>query len=121
MDIYNLVSFSGIFILIGFAWLLSADRKNMNFRVILWGLDLQLLFALFIFRIPAGTKLFLVVNDVVVKILDSADAGAEFVFGPLAIPPGQESETGETSLGVILAFQAFPTIIFFSALIAILY
>jgi len=114
MDIYNLVSFSGIFVLLGVAWLFSADKKNMNWRVIGWGIGLQILIALFIFVVPAGAKIFLVVNDVVVKVLDSASAGAKFVFGPLA-------ETGEKSFGFILAFQAFPTIIFFSALIAILY
>ena len=43
MDIYNLVSFTGIFVLLGFALLLSSDRKNMNFRVICWGVVLQLL------------------------------------------------------------------------------
>jgi CNT family concentrative nucleoside transporter len=118
MDIYNLVSFAGIFVLIGVAWVLSADKKNMNWRVVGWAVALQILLALFIFVVPAGAKVFLFVNDVVVKILDSASAGAKFVFGPLAIPPGQGSEK---SLGSILAFQAFPTIIFFSALIAILY
>jgi CNT family concentrative nucleoside transporter len=121
MDIYNLVSFAGIFILVGFAWVLSSDRRNMNWRVIGWGIWLQLLIGLFIFVVPAGAELFRVVNDVVVKVLDSASAGAKFVFGPLALAPGQVSETGEKSLGFILAFQAFPTIIFFSALIAILY
>jgi CNT family concentrative nucleoside transporter len=121
MDIYNLVSFTGIFVLLGFAWLLSAEKRNMNWRVIFWGVGLQILIAAFIFVVPAGTKVFLVINDVVVKVLESASAGAQFVFGPLAIPPGQQSETGEKSLGFILAFQAFPTIIFFSALIAILY
>jgi len=121
MDIYNLVSFAGIFVLVGFAWILSADKKNMNWRVIIWGIGLQILIALFIFIVPAGSKLFLIVNDVVVSILDSASAGAKFVFGRLALAPGQVSETGEESLGFILAFQAFPTIIFFSALIAILY
>ena len=114
MDIYNLVSFAGIFILIGFAWVLSADKKNMNWRVIGWGIGLQILIGFFIFVVPAGSDLFLLVNDVVVKVLDSASAGAKFVFGPLA-------ETGDESPGFILAFQAFPTIIFFSALIAILY
>ena len=114
MDIYNLVSFAGIFVLISFAWVLSADKKNMNWRVIGWGIGLQILIGFFIFIVPVGSKLFLVVNDVVVEVLDSASAGARFVFGPLA-------ETGEKSLGFILAFQAFPTIIFFSALIAILY
>jgi CNT family concentrative nucleoside transporter len=121
MDIYNLVSFAGIFVLLGFAWLLSSDRKNMNFRVIFWGVFLQLLIASFIFVVPAGADVFQVVNDVVVKVLDSASAGAELVFGRLALPPGQTNETGEESLGFFLAFQAFPTIIFFSALIAILY
>jgi len=121
MDIYNLVSFCGIFVLIGLAWLLSCDRKNMNWRVIGWGIGLQLLIALFIFVVPAGAEVFRIVNDVVVKVLDSASAGSRFVFGPLALAPGQTNEAGEKSLGFILAFQAFPTIIFFSALIAILY
>jgi CNT family concentrative nucleoside transporter len=121
MNIYNLVSFLGIFILIGFAWLLSADRKNMNARVIIWGLVLQLLIGVFVFVVPAGTKLFLFLNDVVIKVLDSSTAGAKFVFGRLALAPGQTGEGGETSLGFILAFQAFPTIIFFSALISVLY
>ncbi|MHC4460767.1 MAG: NupC/NupG family nucleoside CNT transporter [Planctomycetota bacterium] len=121
MDIYNLVSFAGIFVLIGFAWVLSADKKNMNWRVVGWGIGLQLLIAFFIFIVPVGSKLFLVVNDVVVEVLDSASAGARFVFGRLALAPGETSEAGEESLGFILAFQAFPTIIFFSALIAILY
>jgi CNT family concentrative nucleoside transporter len=89
--------------------------------VIGWAIALQLLLAGFIFRVPAGTKVFLVVNDVVVKILESAGEGARFVFGRLALGPGQVSKEGVESLGFILAFQAFPTIIFFSALIAILY
>jgi len=61
MDVYNLVSFTGIFVLIGFAWLLSADRKNMNWKVIGWGIFLQMLIGL-------------------------------FVFGRLALAPGQVSE-----------------------------
>jgi CNT family concentrative nucleoside transporter len=121
MDGYNLVSFMGVFVLMGLAWALSADRRNVNFRVIGWGVALQLVVALFIFVVPAGARVFLVVNDVVVRVLDSAGAGARFVFGRLALGPGQVGDNGEESLGFILAFQAFPTIIFFSALIAILY
>jgi CNT family concentrative nucleoside transporter len=121
MDGYNLVSFAGIFLLVGLAWALSADRRNVNWRVIGWGLGLQLLVAVFIFVIPAGARVFLVVNDVVVKILDSAGAGAHFVFGRLALGPEQTAADGTESLGFMLAFQAFPTIIFFSALIAVLY
>jgi CNT family concentrative nucleoside transporter len=121
MDVYNLISFSGIFVLMGIAWALSRDRRNVNWRVIFWGVVLQVLVALFIFVVPAGAKVFLVVNNAVVKVLESASEGAKFVFGRLAIPPGQVSSSGEESLGFILAFQGFPTIIFFSALIAILY
>ncbi|MBN2128077.1 MAG: hypothetical protein JW741_01215 [Sedimentisphaerales bacterium] len=121
MDIYNLVSFAGIFVLLAMAWVLSAERRNMNWRVIGWAVVLQLLVALLIFVVPAGARVFLVVNDVVIKILESAGEGARFVFGPLALGPGQVSDSGEQSLGFILAFQAFPTIIFFSSLIAILY
>jgi concentrative nucleoside transporter, CNT family len=121
MDAYNFVSFCGIFILIGVAWFLSAQRRNMNFRLIAWGVALQLAVAGFIFMVPAGAKVFLVVNEVAVQVIDSAGAGARFVFGRLALGPGQTGESGEESLGFILAFQGFPTIIFFSALIAILY
>ncbi len=121
MDIYNLVSFAGIFVLIGVAWVLSAERRNMNFRLIAWGVALQLAVASFIFMVPAGARVFLVVNDVVVSVIDSAGAGARFVFGRLALGPGQTGDDGAESLGFILAFQGFPTIIFFSALIAILY
>jgi len=121
MDIYNLVSFVGIFVFVGLAWILSAERRNVNWRVIGWGIALQLVVALFIFVVPAGTKVFLVVNDAAVKVIESAGAGARFVFGRLALGPGQVSEDGEESIGFILAFQGFPTIIFFSALIAILY
>jgi concentrative nucleoside transporter, CNT family len=121
MDIYNLISFIGIFILMAIAWTMSAHRRTINWRVIVWGTLLQLLFAVFIFQVPAGAKVFLFVNDAVVKLLDSASAGTRFVFGRLALPPGTTNEAGETSLGFILAFQAFPTIIFFSALMSILY
>ncbi len=121
MDIYNLVSFSGIFVLVGFAWLLSSDRRNMNWRVIIWGIILQLLFGLLVFVLPAGSRVFLAVNNAVVQILDAASEGARFLFGRLALPPGSAGEGGETSLGFFLAFQAFPTIVFFSALMSILY
>lgn len=118
---YNLISFSGIFVLMAFAWLLSADRKVINWRVILWGTVLQLVFAFFIFVVPAGSKVFLLINDAVVRILDSSTAGTRFLFGRLALPPGTKNEAGEESLGFFLAFQALPAIIFFASLMAVLY
>ena len=118
---YNLVSFFGIFILMAFAWVLSPDRKVINWRVVFRGTVLQLLFAVFIFIIPAGAKGFLLINDVVVRVLDSATAGTKFLFGRLALPPGAVNEAGESSLGFILAFQALPTIVFFASLMGLLY
>ena len=121
MTAYNLVSFAGIFVLAGVAWLFSSDRKTVNVRVLFWGIGLQLLVAFFIFVVPAGTKVFLWVNDAVTAVLATATAGTKFVFGRLALAPGTTNAAGETSLGYFLAFQGLPTIIFFAALLGALY
>jgi CNT family concentrative nucleoside transporter len=121
MSYYNLLSFAGIFFLAAFAWLLSSQKKIVNWKVVFWGIFLQLAFAFFIFLVPAGTRIFLVINDIVVKILDSATAGIKFLFGRLALPPGTTNEAAETSLGYILAFQALPTVVFFASLVGALY
>lgn len=116
MGLYNLISFIGIFVLMGIAWLFSTNRRLVNWRVVLWGTSLQLAFAAFIFLVPAGQKVFLFINGLVLKLVDVAGEGAKFLFGPLAQPPGTEG-----SIGFILAFQALPTIIFFAALLSLLY
>lgn len=118
---YNLVSLAGMFILMAFAWALSTNRKLVNWRVIFWGVVIQLIFALFIFVLPAGAKIFLFINDVVVKVVDVAGEGTRFLFGRLALPPGTKDEWGGESLGWIFAFQALPTVIFFASLMAVLY
>lgn len=113
---YGFISFLGLFGFMIIAWLFSNNKKIINWRVVLWGLIMQFSFAGFIFLVPAGSKIFLAINDFVVQILNCASSGSEFVFGPLARIPGTKG-----SLGFILAFQALPTIIFFSALISLLY
>jgi CNT family concentrative nucleoside transporter len=118
---YNLISFTGIFILMGCAWLFSANRRVINWRVIVWGCLLQLLFALFIFVVPAGAEAFRFINDALVKVIDVASAGTKFIFGRLALPPGTTNEWGEKSLGFIFAVQVLPQIIFFASLMAVLY
>jgi CNT family concentrative nucleoside transporter len=117
----NFLSLGGIFILMFLAWIFSKNRKNVNWLVIFWAVTLQLSFALFIFYIPQGVLLFHWINKIVIKVLSFANSGIYFVFGPLAIPPGETGPAGEKSLGFILAFQALPSIVFFSALMAILY
>ncbi|MFH1395114.1 MAG: nucleoside transporter C-terminal domain-containing protein [Candidatus Omnitrophota bacterium] len=121
MDVYNFVSLAGIFILLVFAWSFSPDKRNINWKVVIWGIAIQVFIAVFIFIVPVGEKVFLIINGVVVKGLDSAMAGTKFLFGRLSLAPGMTGANGETSLGFILAFQALPTIVFFSAMMSILY
>ncbi|HBA86186.1 MAG TPA: nucleoside transporter [Verrucomicrobia bacterium] len=116
MDAYNLVSFAGLFVLMLIAWMFSSHRNKLNVRVAVWGVILQLVFGVFVFLVPFGTTIFLFLSDGVVKLMNAALEGARFCFGPLAIPSG---ETG--SLGFILVTQGLPTIVFFAALMEILY
>ncbi|MCJ7813642.1 hypothetical protein MUP95_10050, partial [bacterium] len=70
MSIYNLISFIGIFLLMGIAYLCSSNKKVMNWRVMVWGVLLQFIFAFFIFILPVGGRIFLIVNQIVLKILN---------------------------------------------------
>jgi CNT family concentrative nucleoside transporter len=115
------VSLAGIPILVALAWLASSNRRVFNWRVVLWGVALQMAVAVVVFVFPVGTRLILAVNTVVVTVLDSAAAGSRFLFGRLALAPGTTGEGGEESLGFFLAFQALPAVVFFSSLMAVLY
>jgi concentrative nucleoside transporter, CNT family len=121
MNIYNLISFIGIFLLMFAAWIFSNNRHNVNWRVVFWAAALQIVFAVFIFHLPAGVFLFDQANKIVIKILSFAGEGMYFVFGPLSVSPGATGPQGEASPGFILATQALPAVIFFSALMALLY
>lgn len=105
----------------GFAWIFSSDKRRINYRVIFWGLLFQFLFAILIFRFPATIAVFRWLNGAVIKMLSFAKKGSFFLFGPLAVSPGESVEGIGKSIGFILAFQALPTIIFFSAFMAFLY
>ncbi len=117
----RITSIIGYITLLFLAWLISTNRKNVNWRVITWGAAIQIVFAGFLFLVPAGAKLFMFINRIVLVVLDSATAGTKFVFGRLALGPGAVGDAGESSLGYFLAFQALPTIVFFAALVALLY
>jgi CNT family concentrative nucleoside transporter len=54
-------------------------------------------------------------------LLSASTKGAEFLFGPLALSPGQATATGEPSIGFILAAQVVPAVIFFASIMAALY
>lgn len=103
----------GIALIVGVGFALSRDRRAIRWSVVAWGLGLQLVFALFVLRVPAGQDLFRLLGRGITALLAFSYAGSEFVFGEL----GKQ----HSSLGVIFAFQVLPAIIFISALFAILY
>src|SRR3990167_4735783 len=90
---------SWYFFLIAFAYIFSPNRRQISWQVVIWGVGIQMLLALFLFIFPAGTKFFLFINDMVVRFMNCAFAGAQFVFGRLAIPPGTSGAAGGSSLG----------------------
>jgi len=112
----RLVGLLGVVAILGIAYLMSNNRKAINFRLVYWGLGLQIAFALFILATPIGQPLFRFFDRGINRLLSFSDTGAEFLFNALAVGPGNEG-----SLGFFFAFQILPTIIFFSAFMAILY
>src|SRR2546421_9717011 len=103
----------GLVFILGLGAALSRDRRAISRRVVAWGLGLQLVFAIFVLRVPFGQTLFAALGEVVKKILSFSYVGSEFVFGEI----GKQ----HSSLGIVFAFQVLPAIIFVSALFAILY
>ena len=105
----RLVSFLGIGALILIAWGLSSHKGRFPWRVVGWGLGLQLLFALFILKTTAGLLLFSAINDAVVVLLELTEEGSRFVFGDYL------------DMRFSFALKVLPTILFFSSLMTILY
>jgi CNT family concentrative nucleoside transporter len=104
----------GVFSLLLIAYAISNNRKAINWRIVFWGLGIQLLFALFILKSPIGQPFFGYIDIVIRKLLSFSDAGSDFLF--------QSYLTGKVEGPLInFAFRTLPTIIFFSSLMAILY
>ncbi|MBM4315115.1 MAG: NupC/NupG family nucleoside CNT transporter, partial [Deltaproteobacteria bacterium] len=112
MMAYNVLSVLGIFILIGLAWLMSENRKRVNWRLVFWGLGLQLVFAVIILKTRAGFLFFDLARRAFDAVIGFSDKGAEFVFGKLV---------NDYGIGAIIAFKVLPLIIFVSSLSSILY
>ncbi len=104
----------GIVVLLGLAFLMSNNRKRIDYRLVLWGLTLQIGFALFILKTPVGLPFFDFFDMVINKLLSFSDKGGDFLFASFA------TEQVEVPL-INFAVRVLPTIIFFSALIAVLY
>jgi len=102
----------GIISLFLIAYLFSANRRAINWKTIGIGFAAQLLLAIGILKVPFVKKVFEIIGNFFVKILDFTEAGSEFLLGDLM---------NVESYGFIFLFQVLPTIIFFSAFTSLLF
>ncbi len=104
--------FLGLAVILGVAWLFSTHKKAIKLRLILWGMGLQFAFA------AAGAEDgfrpdLQAIGDGVNAMLEFAEVGSQFLFGPLGTKGGP--------YGVIFAFQVLPIVIFIASFFSILY
>ena len=104
--------FLGLAVLLGIAFGLSSSRRDVDWKLVVSGVGLQLGFAILVILVPGGRQFFEALSRIFVTIIGFAMEGSAFIFGSLADP---------TNLGFIFAFQVLPTIIFFASLMAVLY
>lgn len=102
----------GLIAILGAAVLFSKNRRAIRPRLLLWGLGLQFFFAFLVLKTDFG-KLFQAASVGVNALLEYAEAGSQFVFGPLGTKAGP--------FGVVFAFQVLPIVIFIASLFAVLY
>ena len=123
----------GVVLLTIGAWALSVNRRRIPWRIVLWGLGLQFIFALLILRTPVGAGAFAAANDVILAAVGFTLEGASFLFGDLVwnnVPvgvgaPGNANFAAEgqyvARTGAFVAFNVLPTIIFFASVMTVLY
>jgi CNT family concentrative nucleoside transporter len=115
-----LISLLGIVSFLGLAWAMSSNRRQVPWRVVAWGMGLQLIIGLVMFQTPLGQGVFQVANVAIAKLNEFAGEGAKLVFGALADKEVMETVFGPGK-GVIFAIAISATIIFVSALSSLLY
>jgi CNT family concentrative nucleoside transporter len=109
----RLISFIGLLVMIGIAYLLSEKKKAIQWRTVITGVLLQIVFGLLILKTDIGRNVFDSIGKGFNALLGYTGEGAKFLFGNLATP--------SDSLGFIFATMVLPTIIFMSALMSVLY
>jgi len=128
----RLIGLLGIATMLGIAVLISYDRKRINWRLVFTGLGIQALFGILVLKTSVGRRIFASIGDAITGLLGFQEQGARFVFGNLVqsnVPVGQAGPGGTldtsagwiASTGAFFAFNVLPTIIFFSALMSVLY
>jgi concentrative nucleoside transporter, CNT family len=106
-------SILGIAAILGGCYAFSTDRKAVKWKIVAWGVGLQLLFGFVVLKFVWGQEAMSFAGDKVKALLDYALVGASFVFGSLADPGA--------SAGFVFAFVVLPTIVFMAAFFALLY
>jgi len=128
----RLMGLVGMATMLGIAVLLSYDRKRINWRLVASGLGIQAVFGVIVLKTDLGRRFFATVGDGITGLLRFQEQGARFVFGNLVqsnVPVGVAGANGslDTAAGMVantgafFAFNVLPTIIFFSALMSVLY
>lgn len=103
----------GLAVILGAAWLFSRDRRRIRPSLLLWGLGLQVAFALLVLKTSFG-QLFQYATVAVNALFEYVEAGSGFVFG-------EALGTKAGPYGVLIAFQVLPIIIFIASFFSILY
>ena len=114
---FGLIGYAVILII---AFLMSNNRKAINYRLVISGLLLQISLAVFILKVPWGQELFKSIGFGITKLLDYATKGGDFVFGVL-MDGAALSKVFGPGRGFIFMFRLIPTIILVSVLVSIAY
>src|ERR1700730_19460407 len=102
----------GLVVILAVAWLFSTHKRQIKLRLIVWGMGLQILFAVLVLKTDFGL-VFQKIGDGVNAMLGFAEVGSQFLFGPLGIKT--------RPFGVVFAFQVLPIVIFIASFFSILY
>jgi CNT family concentrative nucleoside transporter len=116
----RVVSFGGLFVMMGLAWAMSTNRKKINFRIVAGGLALQFCMALLVLKTDPGLALFQWLGDLFKNMQTFTDEGSKLVFG-VNTGPGDIGYPPHDTLIRTITFGILPTIIFFSSVMSVLY
>jgi CNT family concentrative nucleoside transporter len=117
---YRGVAFTGFFIISFIAWV-TGNKGQINKKTIAGSIFLAWSIGGMTFWLPWTRKALEWINNVLMSVLQASQKGSIFLFGPLAIVPGEFLSDGTQSIGFVLSLQVFPSVIFFSAIISLLY
>ena len=117
---YRGVAFTGFFIISFIAWV-TGNKDRLNKKTIAGSIFLAWSIGGMTFWLPWTRKALEWINTTLMSVLQASQKGSVFLFGPLAIGPGEFLSDGTQSIGFVLALQVLPSVIFFSAIISLLY